>query len=129
MTQLDQRLGPIYRGRPATELAADATFEEVAELLWQSDGPGDWRAPDLGPCPLSPTLERMRWALVLCGATDPLRSDLRPAAVAHAARRATAALTDVVGPTPAGRGPGRLHRGAARRASHPGAPRRCRPPP
>ena len=42
----------------------------------------------------------MRWALVLCGATDPLRSDLRPAAVARAARRATAALTDVVGPAP-----------------------------
>jgi citrate synthase len=105
VTQLDQRLGPIYRGRPATELAAASTFEEVAELLWQSEGPGDWHAPDLGPCPLTPTLERMRWALVLCGATDPLRSDLRPAAVAHAARRATAALTDMVGPTPPGEAP------------------------
>jgi citrate synthase len=41
VTRLDQRLGPIYRGRLATELAADATFEEVAEVLWQSDGPGD----------------------------------------------------------------------------------------
>ncbi len=102
VTQLDQQLGPIYRGRAATELAAGSSFEEVAELLWQSDGAGDWRAPDLGPCPLTPTLERMRWALVLCGATDPLRSDLRPAAVARAARRATAALTDVVGPPPAG---------------------------
>ena len=102
VTQLDQQLGPIYRGRAATELAARSSFEEVAELLWQSDGAGDWRAPDLGPCPLTPTLERMRWALVLCGATDPLRSDLRPAAVARAARRATAALADVVGPPPAG---------------------------
>ncbi len=102
VTQLDQRLGPIYRGRAATELAAGSSFEEVAELLWQSDGAGDWRPPDLGPCPLTPTLERMRWALVLCGATDPLRSDLRPAAVARAARRATAALADVVGPPPAG---------------------------
>jgi citrate synthase len=102
VTQLDQQLGPIYRGRAATELAAGSSFEEVAELLWQSDGTGDWRAPDLGPCPLTPTLERMRWALVLCGATDPLRSDLRPAAVARAARRATAALVDVVGPPPAG---------------------------
>ena len=102
VTQLDQRLGPIYRGRVATELAAGASFEEVAELLWQCDGEGDWSAPDLGPCPLTPTLERMRWALVLCGATDPLRSDLRPAAVARAARRATAALTDAVGPAPPG---------------------------
>jgi citrate synthase len=101
VTQLDQKLGPIYRGRAATELALTSSFEEVAELLWQSEGAGDWTAPNLGPCPLTPTLERMRWALVLCGATDPLRSDLRPAAVARAARRATAALTDVVGPAPA----------------------------
>src|SRR3984957_7177551 len=104
--QLDQRLGPIYRGRAATDLASTASFEEVAELLWQSEGTGDWRAPDLGPCPLTPTLERMRWALVMCGATDPLRSDLRPAAVARATRRATAALTDVVGPAPAAEDPG-----------------------
>ncbi len=100
VTQLDQELGPVYRGRPATELAVEASFEEVAELLWQSDGGGDWSAPDLGACPLRHTLDRMRWALVLCGATDPLRSDLRPAAVARAARRATAALTDAVGAPP-----------------------------
>jgi citrate synthase len=106
VTQLDQQLGPIYRGRPATELAAASSFEQVAELLWQSDGAGDWAAPDLGPCPLTPTLERMRWALVMCGATDPLRSDLRPAAVARAARRSTAALADAVGPAPMGEVPG-----------------------
>jgi citrate synthase len=106
VTQLDQRLGPIYRGRVATDLALTSRFEEVAELLWQSEGAGDWAAPDLGPCPLTPTLERMRWALGLCGATDPLRSDLRPEAVARAARRATAALTDVVGPAPAREDPG-----------------------
>src|ERR1700722_13936962 len=105
VTQLDQTLGPIYRGRAATDLAQTHTFEDVAELLWQSDDMGDWTAPDIGPCPLTPTLERMRWALVLCGATDPLRADLRPAAVARAARRATAALTDVVGPTPQGEDP------------------------
>ncbi len=99
VTQLDQHLGPIYRGRLATELAADSSFEEVAELLWQEDG-GDWSAPDLGACPLSDTLDRMRWALVLCGATDPLRSDLRPAAITRAARRCAAALTDVVAEAP-----------------------------
>jgi citrate synthase len=100
VTQLDQRLGPVYRGRLATDLAVDARFEDVAALLWQTERGGDWSAPALGPCPLTATLERMRWALVLCGATDPLRSDLRPAAVARAARRATAALADVVGPPP-----------------------------
>ena len=103
VTQLDQELGPIYRGRLATDLAATASFEEVAELLWRAEGAGgDWSPPDLGACRLSQTLDRMRWALVLCGATDPLRSDLRPAAVARAARRAAAALTDAVGPPPAG---------------------------
>jgi citrate synthase len=101
VTQLDQELGPIYRGRLATELAATASFEEVAELLWQTEdgGAGDWSDPGLGPGPpvLSQTLDRMRWALVMCGATDPLRSDRRPEAVARAARRAVAALTDAVG--------------------------------
>jgi citrate synthase len=105
VTQLDQTLGPIYRGRAATDLAQTHTFEEVADLLWQSDDVGDWTSPDIGPCPLTSTLDRMRWALVMCGATDPLRADLRPAAVARAARRATAALTDVVGPTPPGEEP------------------------
>src|SRR5580693_9151140 len=101
VTQLDQHLGPIYRGRLATELAASSSFEEVAELLWQAEQ-GDWSAPDLGPCPLTATLDRMRWALVLCGATDPLRSDLRPDAVTRAARRCVAALTDAVGDAPRG---------------------------
>jgi citrate synthase len=105
VTQLDQRRGPIYRGEAATDLALTSTFEEVAEFLWQSREIGDWSAPDLGPCPLTQTLERMRWALVVCGATDQLRADLRPAAVARAARRATAALTEVVGPRPLGEDP------------------------
>jgi citrate synthase len=100
VTQLHQEFGPLYRGRRATELAARLTFEEVAELLWQSEGGGDWSPPDLGACPLRHTLDRMRWALVMCGADDPLRSDLRPAAVARAARRATAALADAVGRSP-----------------------------
>ncbi len=113
VTQLDQRRGPIYRGQAATDLARAHSFEEVAELLWQSEEVGDWSAPDIGPCPLTPTLERMRWALVMCGATDPLRADLRPSAVARAARRAAAALTDVVGPTPPGEGPRRVHCHAA----------------
>jgi citrate synthase len=42
----------------------------------------------------------MRWALVMCGATDPLRADLRPSAVARAARRSAAALVAAVGAGP-----------------------------
>ncbi|HEY1652430.1 MAG TPA: citrate synthase [Acidimicrobiales bacterium] len=103
VTQLDQELGPLYRGQRATDLAVRAGFEEVAELLWQSEGAeggGDWSTPDLGECPLRHTFDRMRWALVLCGARDPLRSDLRPAAVVRAARRSAAALADAVGVAP-----------------------------
>jgi citrate synthase len=104
VTQLHQELGPLYRGQRATELATRAAFEDVAALLWQT-GPGDgedWVAPALGPSPLAHTFDRMRWALVVCGADDPLRSDLRPAAVARAARRSAAALVAAVGPGRAG---------------------------
>lgn len=89
--------GPYYRGRAATELATTASFEEVAALLWETDVEGDWEAPELGECPLTDVADRMRWAMVMCGATDPLRSDLRPAAVTRAARRVIAALTETVG--------------------------------
>jgi citrate synthase len=100
VTRLDQERGPLYRGRAATELAASSSFEDVAEWLWQSPARGDWCAPELGTCPLTSTMDRMRWALVMCGATDPLRSDRRPESVARAGRRIAAALVDVLG-TPA----------------------------
>ena len=102
VTQLSQESGPLYRGRAATDLATSMRFEDVAEFLWQSEEPGDWSPPHLGPCPLEHALDRMRWALVLCGATDPLRADLRPAAVTRAARRSAAALAAVVGTPPRG---------------------------
>jgi citrate synthase len=99
VTQLRED-GPAYRGRPATQLATEMSFEEVAELLWRSGADGDWSAPALGPCPLAQTYDRMRWTLVMCGATDPLRADARPEALARSARRIIAALVDAVGPGP-----------------------------
>ncbi len=92
--------GPFYRGRRATDLAATMSFEEVAALLWQAEEEGDWSPPDLGACPLVDTSDRIRWALVMCGASDPLRADLRPLAVNRAARRVIAALTEIVGDAP-----------------------------
>jgi citrate synthase len=120
VTRLDQRAGPVYRGRPAVELAEDFLFEDVAELLWRSEGGGDWRAPEVGVSPLANTFDRMRWALVMCGATDHLRADLRPEAVARAARRCTAALTAAVGPGRPGEDPDAplAERLAARLATH-----------
>ena len=116
VTQLDQELGPALPG-PARHRAGGrrASFEEVAELLWQSEaGAGDWSTPDLGACPLGHTFDRMRWALVVCGAPRP--APLRPAAVGRGP-----------GGPPIGRRPGR--RGGARtRRRRPrldrGAPRR-----
>jgi citrate synthase len=99
VTQLRQD-GPFYRGRAATELAATASFEEVAGLLWGTEEDGDWSSPALGDCPLAETSDRMRWALIMSGASDPLRSDLRPGAVFRSARRVIAALTASVGSTP-----------------------------
>jgi citrate synthase len=101
VTQLSDD-GPRYRGRLATSLSAEWRFEDVAALLWESDDEGDWSAPDLGPCPagLTQTSDRLRWSLVLCGATDPLRADLRPASVHRSARRVVAALVNAVGGAP-----------------------------
>ncbi len=98
--------GPFYRGRRATDLARRMTFEQVAALLWQADADDDWRPPDIGAgdCPLVGASDRMQWALVMCGAGDALRADLRPAAVTRAARRVIAGLTDVVGRPAATRG-------------------------
>src|ERR1700722_10544183 len=106
VTQL-RKGGPYYRGHPATELASRMTFEEVAALLWETEVEGDWTPPELGECPLVRVSDRMRWALVMCGADDPLRADLSPVAVTRAARRVIAALTDVVPGAAGNEGPPR----------------------
>jgi citrate synthase len=112
ITQLTDE-GPIYRGRKATDLATSWRYEQVAEWLWAAgedasaddDGASrdaDWsplvlgRPPDLGPS------DRIRWAVVLAGALDPLRADLRPETVTRTARRLTASMVDVLAgvPTP-----------------------------
>ena len=112
--------GPVYRGIPATELATRATFEEVAEWLW--DGPGadrtrfgplpdggtsgaagpgpgtvrPWTRLDLGRPPEMESSDRMRWVVVMAGAGDPLRSDLRPEAVTATASRVAASMVDAL---------------------------------
>jgi citrate synthase len=98
--------GPVYRGTPATVLATSVPYEETAELLWRGDPPGPtpWE-----PCALRPPRalgpsDRLRWAVVMAGAGDPLRSDLRPASVVAVARRLVATLVAVLpgppGPVP-----------------------------
>jgi len=106
--------GPVYRGVPATELATSAAFEEVADRLWwgpaASGGAGSgeptpsesWTPLNLEPPPeLSPS-DRMRWVVVMAGAHDRLRSDLRPEMVTRVAARVAATMVEALPwPTPA----------------------------
>jgi citrate synthase len=94
--------GPAYRGSPATVLATTVPYEVAAELLWRGD-PG--QAPAWEPVRLRPpralgASDRLRWAVVMAGAADPLRSDLRPASVIAVARRLVATMVAVL-PAPA----------------------------
>lgn len=100
ITQLRED-GPAYRGRPAVALAGSATYEEVAELLWDvGDAGGEgWEPRRLGRVPDLATADRLRFAVVMAGARDPLRADLRPEAVVRAARRLIGSLVSVVGPS------------------------------
>ncbi len=95
ITQLTDH-GPLYRGIPAVDLATTASYEEVAGLLWGEqdavDADARWETAELGPTPALAAGDRLRWAVVLAGGTDPLRGDLRPRAVVRVARRIVAAM-------------------------------------
>jgi citrate synthase len=132
--------GPVYRGLRATDLATRWRYEEVAGWLWgvEVEGGGhtgagagghgragdempdvvadgrrapEWRPLDLGPPPGIGSSDRLRWAVVMAGSLDHLRSDLRPEAVIGAARRVAASMVQVLpapvaGPTDRDPGPG-----------------------
>jgi citrate synthase len=96
ITQLTDE-GPVYRGRRAVDLATTASFEEVAAWLWRQDEPvPGWEPLDLGPPPPLGWSDRMRWAVVVAGARDPLRADRRPEAVRRQAARLAATLVEVL---------------------------------
>ena len=135
VTQLDQRLGPIYRGRAATGLARSPASRRSPSCCGSPLVAGDWSAPDSGharwtprssacagrwscagrPIPFAPTCVPPRWPAP--PAAPPPRS------------------TDVVGPAPPGEAadasiaarlggaPGSLRLGGAVRR------RECRPRP
>jgi citrate synthase len=99
--------GPIFRGRLATDLAVTRSFEDVAEWLWSGPGgpptPVDGGAPsarplwtpvDLGPPPEMDSSDRMRWVVVMAGARDRFRSDLRPGVVTRTASRVAASMVE-----------------------------------
>lgn len=99
ITLLDDR-GPVYRGRPATDLATTESFERVAAGLWRvDDDPDGWRARPLDVPGRLRSRDRLPWATVMSGAEDPFRADLRPVAVVRAARTLIATLVDALGDT------------------------------
>jgi len=113
--------GPSYRGVSAVSLVASSSYEQVADLLWQA-APGPWEAApeavDVANRESFAARDRIRLAVVVAGAADPLRADLRPAAVHHAARRliATAVLALDPGLSPDGE---QVHRPAGQRLPGP----------
>jgi citrate synthase len=85
-----------YRNHSSTALAASATFEQVAELLWTGEL-GDYRPWPEAHVELGIDLvglERLRAVLAVAASADPLRIDLDPSAVAGRARVIVAALVD-----------------------------------
>jgi citrate synthase len=97
----------LFRGQDAVELARTATFEEVAELLWSGSkvrGPA-WSLPKglrvarAAARPLPPTtspVERFAVVAAALACTQPLRADLRPAAVVGHARELIATFVELL---------------------------------
>ena len=89
--------GPAYRGTPTSELAAAHGFEYVADLLWQAEpDPAGWQSAVLPKPPVLGHSDLLQWTALMCGALDPLRSDLRPEAVVRNARRLIATSVEVL---------------------------------
>jgi citrate synthase len=87
--------GPAYRGSPAVELAVACSFESVADLLWEADpADGEWTAALLPEVPDMARRDLLYWATLMCGAADPLRSDLRQEAVVRNARKVIATCVE-----------------------------------
>jgi len=116
---IDER--PYYRGLPVEELAAVASFETVAGLLWTGElvaEPAPWQASAEGVAAgrsaqsglpeQTLLLERLQVVVAALAAADPLRLHFEPAAVAAAGQNLIAGMVDclpepMVGEDDAGR--------------------------
>jgi citrate synthase len=134
ITQLREN-GPAYRGVPAVDLAPSASFEEVAEWLWNVDPddgssklasglpppPGGarraWESLPLGDHPTMGSMDMMRWAVVMAGAHNLLRADLRPPSVTRTARGVAASMVALLPASPGRLVPLELADGADRSGS------------
>ena len=116
ITRIDNDHGPIYRGRPAVELARMWSFEQTAEWLWTGLEPADlpnWPPSrlrsegrpltgDLLPWPAEAApFHRLLNVVAMLAAGDPYRHDLRPEAIAVAGRQMIASFAEA---PPVGKG-------------------------
>jgi citrate synthase len=115
-----------YRGVSALELAESASFEQVAGWLWtaqRTEEQRSWPAPPLRLPEVGTARDRLRLAVVLLAAGDPLRADLSLPGVVERGQRVISAMAAAAGPS-AGRAPasiaGRLWSGLAALPATPG---------
>ncbi len=90
-----------YRGVSALELAESASFEEVAGWLWtaqRTDGRPSWPPPLLRLPEVGTARDRLRLAVVLLSAGDPLRADLSLPGVVERGQRVISAMAAAAGP-------------------------------
>ncbi|MCK9894167.1 citrate/2-methylcitrate synthase [Frankia sp. AgB32] len=103
-----------YRGRDAVELVAGHSFEQVAGWLWlgRLDAPAPFAVPEQLATTLRHTglalpararlTDRLRVAVSVAAADDPLRFDLQPDSVILTARTLVAALVEAIPASPVG---------------------------
>jgi citrate synthase len=88
-----------YRGRDACRLARRETFEQVAHWLWTGDqcplGP-PWEAASISVPDVPDIRDRLRLAVVLASAGDPLRADLSTPAVVATGRSLLATMVSAI---------------------------------
>ncbi len=91
------------RGRNLIEMVeADLPFEQVADWLWDAEGPPAWLAPEETTAALdaaqaalpdqAPLIDRLRVTTAVASALDPLRFDLGAQGVQSAGRSLVAAM-------------------------------------
>jgi citrate synthase len=99
ITRIDPARGPIYRARPAVDLANEgATFEDVANVLWQSERPPPWM-PLAGGRARAPTLlSSFALSIVSLGLGDPTRAGASREAEIDRARGLIMRLAGAEGP-------------------------------
>lgn len=89
----------LYRGRDACRLAQTETFEQVAEWLWsgvESPRRRQWEAYALALPALIEPRDRIRAAVVVGAAREPLRGDLTTSAVASTAASLIATMVQAL---------------------------------